>query len=86
MFTQVGVIVLICLYMVAGAFIFQHIEQDSLLEHALEAEQVIAVLDIIHLSTLFPLCVMVGLKKRKQFIIIRVFYPTMTLNKIKSSS
>ena len=54
MFTQVGVIVLICLYMVAGAFIFQHIEQDSLLEHALEAEQVIAVLDIIHLSMLFP--------------------------------
>ena len=55
MFTQVGVIVLICLYMVSGAFIFQHIEQDSLLEHALEAEQVIAVLDIIHLSMLFPL-------------------------------
>ena len=28
------------LYMVGGAFVFQHIEQDSLLEHAIEAENV----------------------------------------------
>ena len=40
MFTQVGVIVLIGLYMVGGAFMFQHIEQDSLMEHAIEAENV----------------------------------------------
>ena len=56
MFTQVGVIVLIGsffmniilrrnriflgLYMVGGAFVFQHIEQDSLLEHAIRAENV----------------------------------------------
>ena len=40
MFTQVGVIVLIALYMVGGAFVFQHIEQDSLLEHAVTAENV----------------------------------------------
>ena len=40
MFTQVGVIVLIGLYMVGGAFVFQHIEQDSLLEQALTAERV----------------------------------------------
>ena len=55
MFTQVGVIVLIGkiythegkvflffsgLYTVGGAFLFQHIEQDSLLEHAIKAENV----------------------------------------------
>ena len=40
MFTQVGVIVLIGLYMVGGAFVFQHIEQDSLLEQAVTAEKV----------------------------------------------
>ena len=28
------------LYMVGGAFVFQHIEQDSLLEHAIKAENV----------------------------------------------
>ena len=83
MFTQVGVIVLICLYMVAGAFIFQHIEQDSLLEHALEAEQVSR---FRYHSLINVISLMVGLKKRKQFIIIRVFYPTMTMSKIKSSS
>ena len=30
----------IALYMVGGAFVFQHIEQDSLLEHAVTAENV----------------------------------------------
>ena len=40
MFTQVGVIVLIASYMVGGAFIFQHIEQDSLLEQAITAQNV----------------------------------------------
>ena len=40
MFTQVGVIVLIASYMVGGAFVFQHIEQDSLMEQALTAQDV----------------------------------------------
>ena len=40
MFTQVGVIVLIASYMVGGAFVFQHIEQDSLLEQAVTAQEV----------------------------------------------
>ena len=40
MFTQVGVIVLIASYMVGGAFVFQHIEQDSLLEQAETAQEV----------------------------------------------
>ena len=42
MFTQVGVIVLIASYMVGGAFVFQHIEQDSLLEQAVTAQNVSA--------------------------------------------
>ena len=40
MFTQVGVIVLIASYMVGGAFVFQHIEQDSLMEQAVTAQDV----------------------------------------------
>ena len=40
MFTQVGVIVLIASYMVGGAFVFQHIEQDSLMEQAITAQEV----------------------------------------------
>ena len=40
MFTQVGVIVLIASYMVGGAFVFQHIEQDSLMEQAVTAQEV----------------------------------------------
>ena len=40
MFTQVGVIVLIASYMVGGAFVFQHIEQDSLLDQAVTAQEV----------------------------------------------
>ena len=40
MFTQVGVIVLIASYMVGGAFVFQHIERDSLQEQAVTAQNV----------------------------------------------
>ena len=40
MFTQVGVIMLIGGYMVGGAFIFVELEQDSLQEQAITAENV----------------------------------------------
>ena len=40
MFTQVGVIVLIGLYMLLGAVIFQNIEADSQMDLAEEAEKV----------------------------------------------
>ena len=72
MFTQVGVIVLIGsffmniflrrnrfflgLYMVGGAFVFQHIEQDSLLEHAIRAENVTlfwSISKIVYLLLIF---------------------------------
>ena len=40
LFTQVGVIMLIGAYMVGGAFLFCELEQDSLQEQAITAENV----------------------------------------------